>query len=259
MTETGLNLYSLRRLIGTEDGFRDTLLALKDMGYAHVQYSGGPYEPERIARVSRETGLPIVLTHQPLQRILEEPDELMREHESFHCRHIGLGSMPGGLIADASLFRAAADALEAVCRRMRKNGFTLTYHHHNYEFIRHGNETAFDYIVNQTSLDVTVDTYWLQYGGADVLKTVDRLAGRISCLHLKDYRTNHTVTAEGKHLYVPGFAPVGDGVLDFSAIVQHAKAAGTRYFLVEQDDAQDYPDPMEQVRRSIDYIKNNSL
>ena len=259
MTETGLNLYSIRRLVGTEDDLRNVLYALKEMGYAHVQYSGGPYEPERIARVSRETGMPVVLTHQPLKKLLEEPDQLMRDHESFGCHHIGLGSIPTSIVCDKTKFREAADALEAVSRRMRENGFTLTYHHHNYEFIRHGDETAFDYILKNTSLHVTADTYWLQYGGADVLKTVDLLAGRISCLHLKDYRTNHRITEDGKHVYTPGFAPVGDGVLDFAAVIRHAKAAGTRYFLVEQDDAQDYPDPMEQVRRSIDYIKNKGL
>ena len=57
--------------------------------------------------------------------------------------------------------------------------------------------------------------------------------------------------------FEPGFAPVGDGVLDFKAIVEAAKKSGTVHFLVEQDDAVNYPDPLGQVKRSIDYIKEN--
>jgi hypothetical protein len=33
------------------------------------------------------------------------------------------------------------------------------------------------------------------------------------------------------------------------------KELGVKYYLVEQDDAVNYPDPLEQVARSIQYIK----
>ena len=57
----GLNLYSIRNLIETEEAFLDTAKKLKDMGYSYLQYSGGVYDPDRISRVSKATGLPITL------------------------------------------------------------------------------------------------------------------------------------------------------------------------------------------------------
>ena len=53
----------------------------------------------------------------------------------------------------------------------------------------------------------------------------------------------------------PKFAPVGDGTIEFAPVVKKMQELGVKYFLVEQDDAVDYPDPLGQVARSIQYIK----
>ena len=62
----GINLYSLRTLIGDEDGFLKTANALAEMGYDTIQYSGAPYDPGVIRRVSERSGLPVVVTHVPM-------------------------------------------------------------------------------------------------------------------------------------------------------------------------------------------------
>ena len=153
-------------------------------------------------------------------------------------------------------FRPTVDELNRAARHMKENGFGFSYHHHHFEMFRHGERTALDYLIeNAPDVHITLDTYWLQYGGADMLRTIDRLAGRVRCLHLKDYRIKAEKKETGKITFTPQFAPVGEGVLDFKEIVKHAKAAGTVHFLVEQDDAGTYPDPLAQVRSSIDYIK----
>ena len=92
--KVGLNLFSIRNLIKTEEDFLDTAKKLSEMGYAYLQYSGAPFEPERIARVSKATGLPVYLTHVPMDRIISDTEKLMDEHELFGCKNIGLGMMP---------------------------------------------------------------------------------------------------------------------------------------------------------------------
>ena len=74
-------------------------------------------------------------------------------------------------------------------------------------------------------------------------------------MHLKDYRVE--VKADGS--LAPAFAPVGDGSLDFHAIVNVAEKAGTEYFLVEQDNAVEFPDPLGQTARSAAYLKKEIL
>ena len=71
--EAGINLYSLRKQISTEADFLATANRLREMGYSYIQFSGGPYDADMIARVSKESGLPVVLTHVPMDRILGEP------------------------------------------------------------------------------------------------------------------------------------------------------------------------------------------
>ena len=81
--EAGINLYSIRNKIKTEEDFLQTALALREMGYTYMQFSGGVYDAPMIARVCGASGLPVVLTHVPMDRIINDTDALMREHESF--------------------------------------------------------------------------------------------------------------------------------------------------------------------------------
>ena len=218
-----------------------------------MQYSGAPYEPERLKRVSEQTGLPIVLTHVPMDRILNDTEKLMEEHAYFGCKNIGLGMMPFDVIRDEKRCKETVEKLNAAAEKMQKAGFKFFYHHHHFEFIKQNGETVFDYIVrNAPSVNFTLDTYWLQYGGVDVCDTVKRLNGRMECVHLKDYKTHYY-----DERYQPIFAPLGEGTLNFPKIVKTMKENGVKYFLIEQDNAADLPDAMQPILQSISYAKNS--
>lgn len=256
MMDFGLNLFSLRTLLQNEEGFLDTANRLKSMGYSFLQFSGCPYNADMIARVSRESGMPIVLTHVPMNRILEDADALMEEHARFNCKNIGLGMMDTKIIADEKLCKETVEKLNLAAEKMKNNGFSFFYHNHHFEFFKRNGQTVFDYMIeNAPAINFTLDTYWVQFGGADLLCLIERLKGRIGCVHLKDYRVNATLRDDGSVVMAPLFAPVGDGNLDFKNVIAKMKQSGAEYFLVEQDNAVDFPDPLEQVGRSIKYLK----
>lgn len=256
MMDFGLNLFSLRTLLKDEAGFLDTANRLKDMGYSFLQFSGCPYDADMIARVSKQCGMPIVLTHVPMTRILNETDALMEEHARFDCKNIGLGMMDMNILADETRCKQTVEALNSAAEKMKQNGFNFFYHNHHFEFYKHNGETVFDYMIkNAPSINFTLDTYWVQYGGADLLAHIEKLNGRIGCVHLKDYRINASLNKDGNLVMEPKFAPVGDGTLDFARIIEKMELSGAEYFLVEQDNAVDFPEPLEQVKRSIDYLK----
>lgn len=253
--QAGLNLYSIRNYLDTEEHFLEAAKHLKEMGYSYIQYSGGVFDPDRIARVSAQTGLPVVLTHVPMDRIINDTQLLMEEHNKFGCKSIGLGAMPPDAIADDVKCKSMIEQLNRAGEIMQKNGFSFFYHHHHFEFFKHGEQTVFDYIIeNAPYINFTLDTYWLQYGGVNIGDTVDRLKGRICCVHLKDYMISTVPGQTGG--FAPVFAPVGDGNIDFASLIPRMKAAGAQYFLVEQDNAATLPNTMEQVARSIRYIHN---
>lgn len=248
----GLNLFSLRDFIKDEASLLSTALRLKEMGYSSLQYSGAPFDGETIARVGKQSGMPFTLTHVPMERILNEPEKLSEEHLLFGCRRIGLGMMPVSVISDEKKCSEAIASLQKAAERMKKCGCSLFYHNHHFEFYRRNGRTVFEELLeNAPDLHFTVDVYWLQYGGADPVGFFEKLRGRAECVHLKDYRI-----VPKDDWFVPEFAPVGDGTLDIPAIVAAARRSGTEEFYVEQDDACKYPDPWEQVARSIRYLKN---
>ncbi len=250
--QAGLNLYSIRNFLDTEVHFLEAAKQLKQMGYAFMQYSGGPFDADMIARVSREADMPVVLTHVPYDRIVNDTERLMQEHARFGCTRIGLGAMPFDALGDPARCRSIVASLDKAGQVMEQNGFSFFYHHHHFEFAKQGDQTVFDYMVeNAPHVNFTLDTYWLQYGGVDIGATVDKLKGRIACVHLKDYMITQ---GQGPAGFEPKFAPVGDGNIDFAALVPRMRAAGTEYFLVEQDNAATLPDTMQQVERSIRYI-----
>lgn len=250
--EAGLNLYSIHNLIKTEEDFLKTACELKEMGYSYMQFSGAVHSAEVIARVVKESGMPVVLTHMPITRIIEDTDKLMEEHALFGCKNIGLGAIvPFSIIAEPDAFKKKVEELNIAGEKMQKNGFKFFYHHHHFEFFNIGGETALDYMIkNAPYINFTVDTYWLQYGGVNVQEYIKKLAGRIECVHFKDYGIAYK---EGK--FDPTFVPVGDGNIDFVSLLPTVKEAGAKYILVEQDNAATMPDSIGQVKRSIDYLK----
>ena len=154
------------------------------------------------------------------------------------------------------IFASTVEKLNKVGEKMASNGYSFFLHNHHYEFMKMTNgELIFDYILeNAPYINFTLDTYWLQFAGVDVLKTIEKLKGRIGCVHLKDYR----IVVNKKLDYfdcTPAYESVGDGNMDFKAIVPKMKEAGTEHFLVEHDNAASLPDPLGCVERSIRYIQ----
>lgn len=253
--EFGLNLYSIRNKLKTEEEFLDTAIKLKEMGYAFMQFSGVPYDADMITRVSSASGMPIVLTHVSSDRIINDTEALMEEHSRFGCKNIGLGHMDPKIVIDEKLCKETIEKLNTAAEKMAANGFSFFYHNHQFEFYKYGNETVFDYMIkNAPSFNFTLDTYWLQYGGVSIIEYVEKLKGRIECVHLKDYLIEPK-TDDNKLRLNPRFAPVGDGALNFKTIIPKMLEAETKYFIVEQDNAADFPDTLDQVKRSIDYLK----
>ena len=46
--KSGLNIYSVNKLIKTDEGYLDTVKKLKDMGYSYLQFSGRPFDVDLI-------------------------------------------------------------------------------------------------------------------------------------------------------------------------------------------------------------------
>lgn len=251
--EIGAQLYTLREQCKTLTGFADALKQVADIGYKNVQVSGVcSYEPEWLAEELKKNGLRCVLTHYDVSRIQKETEAVVSEHRRFGCSHIGVGMMPGGLEHPEDYSRFVANFLPAG-KRIAELGARLMYHNHQIEFMRAADgkryieKLAEDF--SPEELGFTLDTYWVQYGGGDPAQWLEKLAGRVPCIHLKDMAC---VNKE------PRMAPIGEGNINFDRVLYAAEHAGTQYLLVEQDDCYE-EEPLSCLKRSYEYLKAQGL
>ena len=213
----GLNLFSIRNYLDTEEHFLEAAKALKEMGYSYIQFSGAPFDPQMIKRVIDATGLKVVLTHVPMDRILNDTEALMDEHASIGCYNIGLGMMPIDAMKDEALCRETIDKLNEAGKKMAARGFKFFYHHHHGEFFKFGEKSVFDMLIDAPYINFTLDTYWVKYGGYDSIDYMNKIgADRMTNIHLKDMQTE----PQGP------ICAIGNGIMNFAPIVAHAEKIG---------------------------------
>ena len=248
--KVGAQLYTVRAFAKDLNSFSETLKKVADMGYTAVQVSGTcEFEAEWLATELKKNGLVCPVTHTKPQTILEQTQAVCESHKAIGASYVGLGAMPDiKLLNDEVYDRFAGDFLP-VAKAIKDNGCKLAYHNHNHEFTRSkSGQTYMDRILEDFPaelLDIICDTYWVQAGGLDVAAFLRRLKGRASCIHLKDM----AIAMPREQRY----APIGDGNMNFGAILSAAEDAGAQYLFVEQDDCYG-EDPFACLRRSYRYL-----
>lgn len=245
----GAQTFTIRSFTQSERDFRESMRRVAAIGYKSVQLSAiGPIDPHTVRDICDENGLKIVLTHTPEARILNETEQVIREHEILGCDYIGLGAMSDRYRSAAWVDRFAVDFTPAA-QMIADAGKLLMYHNHNFEFARlRDGRRIIDVLLEQMPphlMGFTADTYWLQAAGCDVCDWLERLDGRIPCVHFKD------MAVQG---FTPCFAAVGRGNLPFEKILHTLeRLGGTKYVLVEQDDCFG-ESPFDCLQQSYQYL-----
>lgn len=242
----GAQLYTLRDYTQNEKDLDYSLAQVAKIGYTTVQISAiGPIAPQRVRELCEKHGLEIVLTHTDPNRILNDTQAVIAEHDVMGCKYIGIGMMPKKYLSPQWLWHFADDYREAA-KQIAAAGKLLMYHNHNVEFQRFGGKLVMDTLMESFAPDelgFTLDTYWVQMGGADVCAWLEKLAGRIPCVHLKDFAVKG---------WEPAMAPVGEGNIDFKRVLEVLGRCGTEHVLVEQDICEGSPfDCLETSYRNI--------
>lgn len=221
MKPFGLQLYTLRKPFA-EDPI-GTLERIKATGYDEVEFAA-PLDMDFAPLAARmgEIALDCPSVHVGLGDINARPERVLEVAKTLGCRFIVLPFVdPNG--AD---WRAALKDMQAFASQAQGEGFRFCYHHHHFEFDATSGTRPFDILAGESDpslLFFELDVYWLKTGGEDPVSMIEKLAGRVKLLHLKD------AAPDGK------MTDVGAGLLDFPAIVAAGRAAGVEHFFVEHD------------------------
>jgi len=201
-----------------------------------------------VVRGGGGAGLGSWATHEPARQLVAAREEAIEGLMRLGCK---LTAYPYPRDIDFSSpdqVQRLADRLDEVGQQFRRQGLQLGYHNHALEFVRYGEATVLDYLFAQTrpeNLVAELDTYWVQFGGGDVVEWCRRMRGRLPFIHLKDY----VFTASNQ----PTYGEIGTGNLDFTRIVAAAEQSGCEWFIVEQDTCPG--DPFDSLRQSFEYLR----
>lgn len=244
-------LYTVRQYIQNPADFAQSMRKIREIGYKAVQLSGiGPIDPRDQKKVLDNEGLTACATHVSLDRLQHELDAVIEEHHLYECRHCALGGLPDSYRNTDGYHRFAQKASD-IAQRLADAGITFSYHNHNFEFQIYGDKTGLEILFTESNPDLfnmEIDTYWVQSGGGSPVHWIEKCTGRIPLLHLKDM----TIIDSKQTM-----AEVGEGNLDWPAILDAAKRSGVEWYLVEQDECK--RDPFESLEISFRNLKAMGL
>ncbi|HUW83152.1 MAG TPA: sugar phosphate isomerase/epimerase [Phycisphaerae bacterium] len=245
----GAQLYTVRDFCKTMPEVAASLKKVADIGYTAIQISGfGPVDPKDVAKAVNDNGLTVASTHTGWNQFLEDLDAVIAEHKLWSCVHLAIGGLPRDYHTPDGIKRFR-DELAPIAARLAKEGMDFSYHNHNHELVRFGGKTWLDMLYEQIGpelLKAEIDTYWIQAGGADPTAWVRKCAGRMPLLHVKDM----AISPEREQR----FAEIGEGNLNWPAILDAAEEADVEFCLVEQDRCYER-DPFESLAISYRNLK----
>lgn len=249
----GAQLYTVRAFCRDLASLDETLKKVADIGYRSVQLSGGcAYDADWMAERLTAYGLTCDLTHYDYQKLITQTEKTIAHHKRMACRYIGLGY--SARLQKEDEFLAFTEELRAVLPMLCAAGHKFMYHNHHHEFARRDSKTLLEHLCDAFSkeeLGITLDCYWAQAGGADPAEWLNKLSGRVDCVHYKDMVYSLADKA-------PRMAVVGEGNMNYPAIIKASHDAGVKYAFVEQDDCYG-EDPFDCLKRSYEYLKAEGL
>ncbi|MGN0173478.1 MAG: sugar phosphate isomerase/epimerase family protein [Acutalibacteraceae bacterium] len=248
--EIGAQLYTIRDYCKDLDSFSESLAKLADIGYKNVQVSGTcDYEPAWLEEQLKKNGLKCVLTHIPSDKLVENPAKVAEDHSVFGCNNVGLGWYKFDEQNENESFDNFFKTYLPVADALYENGKYFMYHNHDQEFQKRDGKIILEHIAERfpkEKLGFTLDTFWVQAGGADPGYWLEQLSGRVPVIHLKDYSFGRKM------------AVIGEGNINFDRVFEKAEKAGTKYMLVEQDDCNG-ENPFDCLKRSYKYLESRGF
>ncbi|TPX01470.1 sugar phosphate isomerase/epimerase [Schumannella luteola] len=242
-----------------ERGAFATLQRVREIGYRAIEISQIPMTTENIDELVRardELGFEFSSTSASLDKstaandaLETDFDKIVADTKRLGASMVRMGMMPLTALADLDSLHGFCDAAESYAQRLEEQGLHLYYHNHHVEFAKYDGRYALDIIADRSpTVGIELDAHWLQRGGVDPQRTIERFAGRVKMVHLKDYRIGQLpseafeLLEKGDHAGFMGyftssvqFAEVGEGNLDWKGVIPASIAAGAEYLLVEQD------------------------
>lgn len=258
----------------------EAMAKLVDIGYHCAEVSQVPMTKENVAgfrraidelnfNISSLTASVAPMVPGMPGEYLCNPDDykkMLDDARTLDCDMFRIGMMPMNAIGNAQKCIDFAKTAEEYALKLKEDGIDLYYHNHHMEFMKVNGEYLLDLLrANAPHMGFELDIHWIHRGGEDPIKFIQKYAGSVRLLHLKDYRIANVkmpdmsngfdVKAFSQAFFNDPvqFAELGQGNLPIKECIETGLASGAEYFLIEQDDSYGR-DPFDCLKDSRDYL-----
>jgi sugar phosphate isomerase/epimerase len=146
------------------------------------------------------------------------------------------GKMAARLVTSMTVddWKRNADYLNTKGTALKPHGLRFAYHNHNVELAPVGGSTALAQLIQGTDptlVTFEMDVGWVVAAGADPAALLTAHPGRFSAMHVKDVKAS----TRANFAFEQDPCEVGQGIIDWKALLAKAYQANVRQFYVEQE------------------------
>jgi sugar phosphate isomerase/epimerase len=256
----GLAPFTIRHHVFDRESGKAVYQKLRELGFDGLEgglsRSAG-FAPEEEKAILAELGLKICdIWGDP-----SDPDGVMKRAESLGVKLICVGTMPENMMRSLEGFKAYIRWLNEKSKPFAQAGYKLSYHNHAQEFrnfAQLGGKPGYEIMIQETCPEGIVfclDTFWASAAGADPAYWLRRIKGRNSnVVHFKEYAIDDRSYDTGIGSIPFRFAEIGQGNINWQAVVEACREIGIEWYCIEQDLHRG--DAFDSLKTSIDFMRN---
>ncbi len=251
----GVQGYTVRDYTKTLEGYKDSMKKIAEIGYDSVQTGTSLMSREEHKAFLKDLGLKMESVGGNYEDMVNDPAKVKEAIDNAHfydTPYVSVGTLPIPMRESVEGYKEYAAGINKIGAQMKKEGVKLIYHPHALEFFSFGGgKNGFDLLFDETDPEAfwyCLDTHWLQSGGKNPPDYIRKVKGRMKIMHFKDYK----IIGGASYIeeVIKDFAEVGEGNLNWPAIIEAAREIGIEAVIVEQDKCT--RDPFDCLKTSYD-------
>ena len=228
MTKAKIGLIGIVHEEASKD-FWGTMQRVREIGYQGIEGAEPLFKGDVAANSQRfhALGLQVLTVSASMEQLRDNVDEVIARATAVQSPRVTVWwaecKEKAEILRDAAIMNVAGAQLAA-------KGITLCYHNHDQEFRNRFNGVyALDLLAAYTdpaAVAFEIDIAWVTMGGEDPVRILEKMAGRVPAIHVKDF---WGLDDRSK------FTAPGTGVVKTYQAVQTAIDTGIEWVVVEQD------------------------
>lgn len=249
----GVQTFTVRR--AQKKSIRDAYIPLIKLGIKSFEVARIDFNEKNAKEIKAlvdEFGIEIVSIQVKPKYVFGDPESIIGFCKITGCKRVVISMLPFScILGKEKRFYDFVASLDLTFDVYARQGITLAYHHHNWEYVKlSSGKTRMAELLSRTrSIRFVHDTYWTARCGIDPAVQIAEFGERLIGIHLRDL----TFTKKGLDV-VGSDSAIGDGLIDFASVLRAAEQSGCRYYVIEQKTDNPYTE-IEKSFKNLEAIR----